>query len=214
MISFSPNMLKTFTTCRRKYYLRYVIGLSVPQKSSIFEKGKKIHALANYFLRGDDISKLVTELTDEEKKVWNLLSQNEYFKKSYVNSEYNLSCKIADYWIGGRLDAVVKDENNIYILDYKTGSVPKEPENDYQTMIYLLCLDSFSKMSELNMPVNFVYIDLKNNKNHIISFDDEKRNKYITEITKICKEIEDYKPDENITRTQSCNFCEFKKFCK
>ena len=109
MNSFSPNMLKTFEVCPKKYYFKYIQKISVPQKSSLFEKGKKVHALANYYLRGDDISKMEKALKDEELKLWEILKQNEFFQKTYVNSEYNVSCKIGNYWIGGRLDALMKD---------------------------------------------------------------------------------------------------------
>ena len=44
----SPNMLKTYDECPFKYYLRYIQQISAPQKETPFEKGKKIHALANY----------------------------------------------------------------------------------------------------------------------------------------------------------------------
>ena len=102
MNSFSPNMLKTFEVCPKKYYFKYIQKISVPQKSSLFEKGKKVHALANYYLRGDDISKMEKALKDEELKLWEILKQNEFFQKTYVNSEYNVSCKIGNYWIGGK----------------------------------------------------------------------------------------------------------------
>ena len=59
---FSPNMLKTFQSCPQKYWFKYIKKISTPQKASNFEKGKKIHALANYYLKGDDVSKLETTL--------------------------------------------------------------------------------------------------------------------------------------------------------
>lgn len=214
MNSYSPNMLKTFQSCPQKYYYRYIINLNVPQKSSMFEKGKKIHALANYYLRGDNISKLETELNEDEKLVWKKLFNNKYFQKLYVNSEYNLSCKIDKYWIGGRLDAIVRDEKNLYILDYKTGSIPKNPEYDYQTMVYLLCLESFVKSANLNIPIHFVYIDLKNDSNLVITLDDEKSAIYKDEIVKICSSIEKFKFTDTFTQSKSCDFCEYKKFCK
>ena len=43
MNNFSPNMLKTFETCPKKFYFKYVQNISVPQPVSFFEKGKKIH---------------------------------------------------------------------------------------------------------------------------------------------------------------------------
>ena len=206
MPDFSPNMLKTYKECPRKYFLKYVQQISAPQKSTPFEKGKKIHALANYYLRGDDIGKLEKVLTPEESQIWIRLKENEYFQKTYVNSEYNISCKIGNFWIGGRLDAIVKDDTGYYILDYKTGSVPKDPENDYQTMIYLLAANKLLKNPE---HLTFIYIDLKNNINHKITLTNELENKYEKEIAKICTEIEktsDY-PKTN------CKYCEYSKLC-
>lgn len=208
MNSFSPNMLKTFETCPKKYYFKYIEKISVPQKSSLFEKGKKVHALANYYLRGDDISKMEKTLNSEELKLWEILKQNEFFNKTYVNSEYNLSCKVENYWIGGRLDALMKDDKNYYILDYKTGSIPKNPEYDYQTMTYLLCA---SKMYGDN--IKFIYIDLKNNKNAIIDFNHAKAQEYEKRITDICDKITNAQFSEEIEHSKICDFCEYKKIC-
>lgn len=195
-------MLKTFETCPQKYWFKYVQKISVPQKSSFFEKGKKVHALANYYLRGDNISKLETALNTDERIVWENLKQNEFFKKNYVNSEYNLSCKIGEYWIGGRLDALVKDENFYYILDYKTGQIPKNPEYDYQTMVYLLCASK-----KFGRNIKFVYIDLKNNQNCIIDFDKD----YEKPILEICDKIKNAQP--NVEHSKKCEFCEYRKIC-
>lgn len=231
-------MLKTFESCPYKYYLKYIKKISVPQKMSYFEKGKRIHALANYYLRGDDISKLEKTLSPEEQKIWTNLKNNEFFQMSYVNSEYNLSCKVGKYWVGGRLDAIVKNNSNpspqksegvnYFILDYKTGSIPKNPEYDFQTMVYLLCLYKLNCHSEaINNEIlrsaqndrepknliNFVYIDLKNNQNHIIKLTPEKIKEYEQAIIKTCNEITNYKPPENIEHKKMCEFCEFRKIC-
>ncbi len=218
MNNFSPNMLKTFKTCSLKYFFKYDQKISIPQKSSIFEKGKKVHALANYYLRGDDISKFETALNTAEKQAWETLKNNEYFNKKYVNSEYNLSCKIWDFWIGGRLDALVKDEYNApvyYILDYKTGSIPENPEYDYQTMVYLLCAAAKLKNELLNTTLNlkFVYIDLKNNQNRVIDFDNERQSKYEKSIIEICGQIENVRFPQEINHSKKCEFCEYRKIC-
>lgn len=81
MKNFSPNMLKTFESCPVKYNLKFNEKITVPQNPAFFEKGKKIHALANYYHRGANISKLETALTDEEKIIWERLKNNEYFFK-------------------------------------------------------------------------------------------------------------------------------------
>ena len=228
MHNFSPNMLKTFETCPQKYWFKYVQKISLPQKSSYYAKGKKVHALAHYYLRGDDILKLETALNSDERKVWENLKQNEFFQKSYVASEYNLSCKVGKYWISGRLDALVKEpltptpspksgegEEIFYILDYKTGQIPKNPEYDYQTMVYLLCASKKLnprptpplKRDGLKPNIKFVYIDLKNNQNCVIDFDKD----YETPIIEICDKIKNAQP--SIERSKKCEFCEYRKIC-
>lgn len=216
MTNYSPNMLKTFKSCPLKYKFKYIDRISLPQKASFFEKGKKVHALANYYLKGDDISKFEPTLNENEKIAWNNLKSNEFFSYKYVNSEYNLSCKIGDYWIGGRLDAIVKKHKNesetYYILDYKTGSIPKNPEYDYQTMVYLLCLSSAPFITPQD-EIKFVYIDLKNNQNCVIDFTQEKKLEYEKAITTICSNIENIQIPEDIEHQKMCDFCEYKKIC-
>lgn len=216
MTNYSPNMLKTFKSCPLKYKFKYIDRISLPQKASFFEKGKKVHALANYYLKGDDISKFEPTLNENEKIAWNNLKSNEFFSYKYVNSEYNLSCKIGDYWIGGRLDAIVKKHKNesetYYILDYKTGSIPKNPEYDYQTMVYLLCLSSAPFITPQDQ-IKFVYIDLKNNQNCVIDFTQEKKVEYEKAITTICSNIENIQIPEDIEHQTMCDFCEYKKIC-
>ncbi len=208
MNNFSPNMLKTYISCPKKYYFKYIQNISMPQPASFFEKGKKIHALANYYLHGADISNMINALDDEEKPVWQKLSENEFFKKTYVNSEYNLSCKIGEFWVGGRLDALMRDGDDYFILDYKTGSIPKNPEVDFQTMVYLMCADK--KLKNYNL-LKFVYIDLKNDQNTIIELTPERKNLYTKVLTEICKRITE--ETEYPQKTDSCSFCEYSKLC-
>ena len=210
MLIFSPNMLKTFLDCPQKYIFKYTEKISVPQKSSWFEKGKKVHALAHYYLRGDDISKLEPALNQEEQQIWQCLKSNPYFQKKYVNSEYNLLCKVGNYWIGGRLDALMASDKDLFILDYKTGAIPKKPEQDFQTMIYLLCV---SKLYPDVENLKFVYIDLKNNENHVVEFNDELKVLYEKAIITACDKITDLIPPEEIEHNKRCAFCEYRKIC-
>ena len=105
---------------------------------------------------------------------------------------------------------MVKDNINFYILDYKTGSIPKNPEYDFQTIVYLLCL---KKLLKTSFVISFVYIDLRNNKNHIITLNDDKIEEYEQFVIKICDEITHYNPSENIEYSKKCDFCEYKKIC-
>ena len=123
--------------------------------------------------------------------------------------EYQLSCKIGEFWVGGRLDAVVTTGDDFFILDYKTGSIPKNPEYDYQTMVYLLALDRFLKGKYSSL--SFVYINLKDKQNHVIQFTPQLKSEYEKRIIDICTQIKNdtiYQINAN-----SCSRCEYEKVC-
>ena len=206
MSDFSLYMLKTFKECPKKFEYKYIKKIIMPQKASNFERGKKIHALANYYLQGIDITKLETSLLPEEAAIWQKLKNNEFFNKQYVKSEYTLSAKIKNYWIGGRLDALMQDENCYYILDYKTGAIPPNPEFDFQTMIYLYCASKILNTTCLK----FVYIDLKNNENKIIEFSKDRMTEYEKTLSDMLDKMNTTDFPQN---SDACRFCEYNKLC-
>ena len=208
MTIYSPNMLKTYQVCPKKYYYQYIERVYIPRFSTPFEKGKKIHALANYYLQGINISRISTALNNDEKIAWQLLLKNPFFEKKCYNSEYSISCKIDKYWLGGRLDAVVFDDKNYYILDYKTGMVPKNPEYDFQTMVYLLCMDKILKDYD---SLSFVYISLKEKRNQVIAFSPELKTEYEKQIIQICSKIE--KDSLYNSNCENCERCEYRSLC-
>lgn len=208
MNSFSPNMIKTYQACPKKYYFQYVENINMPKSSLAFEKGKKVHALANYYLQKIKIDRIESALNDSEREVWELLKENPFYNMNYLKSEFTLSIKLSDFWLGGRLDAIVHKENDYYILDYKTGSIPQNPEYDPQTMIYLLCADRYIKNYD---SLSFVYIDLKNKQNYVIKFNEQLKEKYEKELINICSLIDSdslYACNKN-----SCKYCEYGKIC-
>lgn len=183
----SPAMMKTFEECQQKYLYIYIDKINLPQNKYFYQKGKNIHAMANYFLKGQNISKLEIVLTQEEKILWNYLKDICYFQYEVINTEYQISTKLSNHWIGGRLDALVKNNENYYILDYKTGSIPQNSEFDYQTMVYLLCADKLIKNYK---SLNFVYIDLKNKTEKLIKFSNKLKDEYQNKIEKLLLNID------------------------
>lgn len=201
---FSPNMLKTYELCPKKFYFRYVKKISMPTNDEIFELGKNIHALASYCLRKENIDKLEKALNEKETLIWNYLKNLEYFSYETVQTEYNLTVKIEDSFFGGRLDALVKNDNKYYILDYKTGSIPKNPKFDFQTMIYLLAVKEFYKTNE----VCFVYLDLKNKTEVIIELTEDLAQEYKKHLIETSSKIR----KELYPHITNCN-CEYNIIC-
>ena len=215
--NFSPNMLKTFDECEQKFFLKYVKKMTLPQPSSIFKKGKVVHALANYYLQGENIQKMETTLTSEENKAWEKLKSNKYFNLNVINTEYNLSCKVGKFWIGGRLDAFMNDSENYLILDYKTGNIPKNAEQDFQTVTYLLCADKFLKSKNKKSGydrLKFIYIGLKEDNETEIILTDELKKQYEEKIISACEKI-NFSVCSNVfaKNINRCKYCEYKKIC-
>ncbi len=205
---YSPNMIKTYISCPKKFYYNYVEKISMPQSSVPFEKGKKVHALANYLLQGINIDRLESALTPEEREAWELLKNNEFYNKEYFKSEFQISAKVDKYWIGGRIDALVKDGEKYYILDYKTGSIPKNPEFDFQTMIYFICADRYLKKYD---SLFFVYINLKDKKNYIIEFTPQMKTMCENKIIEVCNKIS--KESVYQQNQENCMGCNYSKLC-
>lgn len=202
---FSPNMLKTFELCPMKFYFRYVKNIVMPTNDEIFELGKNIHALASYYLRKENIHKMEFFLNDREKAIWKYLKGIIYFSYETVNTEYNLSVKIGDVFFGGRLDALVKNGEKFYILDYKTGSAPKNAKYDYQTMIYLLAVSEFFKTND----VTFVYLDLKNKSEVAIGLTSDLVTEYKCKLIDVSKKINE---EEFLKKSKDCK-CEYNIIC-
>lgn len=215
MNNFSPNMLKTFEQCQMKFFFKYVQKISIPQRTKFFEKGKKIHALANYHLQNQNIERMEKTLSVDEKLAWDALKSNKYFNLEVYSTEYNLSCKVFDWWIGGRLDALVRDGDNYFILDYKTGNIPQNAQDDFQTVVYLLCVDKFLKHKKIHCSsLQFVYLGLKNGEEKVIALTDGLRENYEDKVKSICQKI-DFTLDSQVFKKnmEACRNCEYSKIC-
>ena len=124
--------------------------------------------------------------------------------------EYNIARKIDNFWIGGRLDALVKNNQEEYfILDYKTGEIPNNAKEDFQTIIYLLCCEKLiSKYNKLS----FVYINVKSGKYEEIILTDDLKQKYEEKVKNTHEQILKYTKYYS-NKTLKCNFCEYSKIC-
>ena len=201
----SPNMLKTFESCPRKFELKYIKGITMPVNDEIYEFGKNIHALASYFLRKENIDKMEKSLTAKELDVWSYLKSSKYFAYEVINSEYNLSVKLGDFIFGGRIDALVKLNETFYILDYKTGTIPKNPKYDYQTIIYTMAVKAFYKTED----VHFIYLDLKNKKDIEIEYTKQEDNECKEKLISTAKKIYSL---EHTAKKNKCS-CEYSIIC-
>ena len=208
----SPNMIKIFLDCPAKFYYKYSEQIPTPVLDKSFKTGKKIHALASYYLKNFDIKNFEQVLTPVEHNMWDLLKNSKYFSYKTEGIEKSMACNLGKYHIGGRIDAIVQDNNKYYILDYKTGGIKNDMTFDPQTMVYLLLCDKYFKEYD---ELWFVYLDLKNEKETKILFTPELKNQYLEKLEKICRGIYEFNLNKYSPAfdTNTCK-CEFTKLCK
>ena len=204
----SPNLLKLFEDCPIKFYYRYIEQIPAPNLDKNFTTGKNIHALAAYYLKNLDIEKFENALDSKESILWNYLKKTPYFKYDVVGIEKYISAKLDNCWIGGRIDAIVKDNEDYYILDYKTGEVKDDMTFDFQTMIYLLVCD---EMFPIKKSLSFIYLDLKQKREVKTVLTEELKQEYKQRLLNLYKKIASFNP-KNFTPPEVCK-CEYSKIC-
>ena len=205
---YSPQMLNSFKDCPAKYFYRYVKNIPMPQLESSFVVGKNIHAIAAYYLKGEDIS--IFNLSEKEAAMWDRLKKSPYFNLKTEKVEHNISIKIDNDWIGGRLDALVKNTDDEYfILDYKTGEIPQDAKYNFQTIVYLLCCDKLVKEYK---SLNFVYISVKTGEEEVIEFSQDLKTQYESMVKDTLIEIKKLS-EPNPVHNKKCSNCLYSKIC-
>lgn len=209
----SPVMFNLYKDCDLKFYYKYVEQVPTPILDENFVEGKNIHTLVAYYLRNFQVEKYLKKLSDRELMYWNNLKSSKFLNFEIVAIEHSLTMKIDDYWIGGRIDAIVKNNNDYYILDYKTGGVNSDKTYDFQTMVYLLLCDEMFKEYKNNGSLTFVYLDLKNNKEVQIKFDEKLKEEYLDRIKTACAGMEKVSLDGVKHSVCTDKNCPYSKLC-
>jgi len=159
-IELSATRLKTFLTCKRKYYYKYIkqiknheIPKDMPQEYEIgnvvHQALKEVYAKQNHYIEAQklqrDIEKALDEFCGEseldkylvaiQKKRLQPFVEAEIkrFKDGWkvVSTEEYFKAPFAGITIAGQIDRIDKKENLIEVLDYKTGSYTLYNKNNF-----------------------------------------------------------------------------------
>jgi len=236
----SPTRLKIFLTCKRKYYYRYVehinshdIPKDMPKE---YEIGNHVHsALASLYKKKNSYSSVEAlqkdlnkelELVqgDSELDTYLIAMQKKRLKKfcslevtrfdagwKVFACEESFECNFAGATLIGNIDRIDKRENEIYVLDYKTGSYVLYNKNnfpdanDFQLEFYYLL------SAGLGNVVGCAFYDLKDSKIVDEPFLEEKLAVLESNIKDLLKiESVNFELCEDL---KSCLYCEFKTIC-
>ena len=239
-IKLSATRLKTFLTCKRKYYYKYIehinqheIPRDMPKEYEIGNHVhlalKELYSKCKNYLHVEDLKRdlereldLVCGESELDKYLINLqkrrmahFCENEIkrFKDgwSVEHCEESFSIDYAGMTLVGNIDRVDKRENEIEVLDYKTGSYTLNTKNnfteatDFQLEFYYLLVAGLGNVG------NCSFYDLKESKIVPEAFLEEKLEilkSHIKDLLLI-EEVNFVKCEDG----KNCLFCEYKIMC-
>lgn len=168
--TFSAHSLKILDKNIDEFKDKFIHNLSLFKKDPRAILGQKFHALICYFIDGFDISKLIEDLDEQEQIIWkNLENILKDEKENFIHTEYPFLIKEElkgwNYYLTGRYDAIYKENNQYIIYDWKTLNLPKNPEDDLQSVVYLYCASKIFNSENIKMRylsierLNFIDVD-------------------------------------------------------
>jgi hypothetical protein len=175
----SVNQLKNWGRCQKKYYFDSVEKLRWPSDGSNFVLGQGVHKLLDYQSRGLDCSLLLKDALPSIQKSWQTVIQSDIVHFPIVANEWGFNIPILqsprhNAWLAGRVDRISRQDQQILVIDWKTGTgVPFEPASAWQTIVYLYAV--YEARLQLGLPaslppeqLSFVYVEVKEQVREIV----------------------------------------------
>lgn len=189
--TFSAHSLKILDKSTDEFKNKFIYNLSLFKKDPRAVLGQKFHALICYYINDFNISNVIKELNEEEQIIWNKLENLLKSKKSdFIQSEYPFLIKDElngwDYYLNGRYDAIYKKDEEYIIYDWKTLNIPKNPQDDLQSIVYLYCANKIFKTEKIKMR----YLSIE--KLNFVDIEFENAEKYKARINSIISKLKDY----------------------
>lgn len=239
-VKISATLLKTYLTCKRKYYYKYVehlYGHDIPKDMpKEYEIGNHVHsALSTLYTKKNtysDVSQLQKDLFKELDAVQGESELDHYLiamqKKKLVkfceqevkrfdtgwhvqSCEQSFQRDFAGMKLVGQIDRVDKMKNEIYVLDYKTGKYPLYNKNNFTEATDFQLEFYYLLAAGLGNVVGCAFYDLKESKIVEETFLQEK-------LAVLESNLKDLQNIESINfalceDSKNCLFCDYKIVC-
>jgi len=176
--TFSANSLKILDKSMEEFRLKYIDNLYFTPDNKQAKKGQNLHSFLCYYLKNFDTSKFETAMAEKDLEFIENIKEFDEIKllknadKKSIEQPFLIKCtpeKSPCFYLTGRFDAVLSKDNEIKIYDWKTLNLPKNPENDIQTIVYLFAASKLYKTTK----VTIKYISLTKNESIEISYTPE-----------------------------------------
>lgn len=154
--TFSAHSLKILDKSLDEFKNKFIYNLSLFKKDPRATLGQKFHSLICYFINDFDVSNVIKELDEKEQIIWKNLENILKDKKSnFIHTEYPFLIKDIlngwNYYLTGRYDAIYQENDEYIIYDWKTLNLPKNPEDDLQSVVYLYCASKIFNSEKIKM---------------------------------------------------------------
>ncbi len=178
----SSDAFKSWSRCKRQFYYKHVKKLQWPADIQHFRLGRDVHKLLDYQARGLDCTLLLENAPMDVRVSWQKLMSHPVAHLPVIANEwaFHVPMTFEDGsnanrdWLTGRIDRVARRGDDILVIDWKTGTgVPRNPETDWQTRLYLYALLEVAQTAsahdlDLNgqeplqaEQLQFVYVEVK-----------------------------------------------------
>ncbi|MDR2905137.1 MAG: PD-(D/E)XK nuclease family protein [Helicobacteraceae bacterium] len=217
----SATKLKTYLTCKRKFYYQYIKGLkenpAIRESVISHEVGVILHnALAKNLSYNDTIEFIKKSAAGDQRllfetRLWEARLKSFFMKEIerknegwiHIESELNLDGEFNGIKLEGRIDRIDRKDDQFVILDYKSKT-PKNDERDFQLLIYKLLYAQKAKGEILTG-----YYDLSAMKINLVNTHEN--------LEIFTEKINEYKsPLQNFVQTEKksdCIYCQYKILC-
>jgi RecB family exonuclease len=238
-VEISSSSLKTYLDCKRRYYYKYIQKLEeaqIPKEQSderiigiyIHDALKEYFKDKNYLNDSEDIYLFLQKelyLRSQKDEVLRFhidiwlerlkefaKKEVEYFKEGFkvYACEKELKTNFLNLKLTGKIDRIDERDGKFYILDYKSGKIPKttkkslQNESNFQLQFYDLLVSDIGEVADSN------YYDLKMALRVGDEFFDEK----MILLEDYLKSLKD--KNQNFTMCEDknkCKYCPYIKLC-
>lgn len=236
----SNTKLKTYLSCKRKFYYRYIKHINAHEIPKDMPKEweigidvhtalKELYTKKNVYLNAAELkrdlqkeldsvcgrSELEKYLISMYKKSLDAFCENEVerFKAGWqvLSCEESFECEFAGVTLSGQIDRIDKQDDEIFVLDYKTGSYPLytaktfSAATDFQLEFYYLLTKKLAAHGACG------YYDLKESKIVHEQFLEEKLGVLESNIKDLLMhETHEFDKCEDL---KNCIYCEYKIMC-
>ncbi len=175
--TFSANSLKSLEVSYEAFKRKYIDKLELINSDDKIKTGNKFHILICYYLKGFNTEKFENSLDREEFELFQKIKKSEIIRfalsgdEKFIEQPFFVQFPYSDkkYYLTGRFDSVIKKCGKYYILDWKTTNIPKNPEDEIQTLVYLFAASKLYKTDKIEM----IYYSLEKDEKKSVLFTED-----------------------------------------